>query len=44
MVVRHYFPFLAQVYGSVVAGRYSNQHILPLAHMVVRRTSKAGAL
>jgi hypothetical protein len=23
------------VYGSVVAGRYSNQHVLPMAHMVV---------
>ena len=24
-----------QVYGSIVAGRYSNQHVLPLAHMAV---------
>ena len=26
-----------QVYGSVVASRYSNQHVLPLAHMTVSR-------
>lgn len=26
------------MYGSVVAGRYSNQHVLPLAHMKVRHS------
>lgn len=33
-----------QVYGSVVAGRYSNQHILPLAHMVVSSLSTTALL